>query len=505
MVGCRCEERASPHGSAPATSLEQPTAPLVEPPAIEPAPVIEPPPAADGVPVPATLVRQLASPNAQERAAQSGGDPRAGCAFGCALVDTSQTLTLVHPTFDHEGGLPSRLEIVRVVDGLLEREPLPLEGVPAPDQTLAADAPWASRVERALGRGAFRAAASSIASRARTVFSHEEHSPLVALGPPNDGRWLFAEVAATAYRIHLLREDRHLDRLLATLPLVPTACDGDGRDRACIAPLAIDEVFATPDGRALVALVHHAGSRAPNDDVLLLPLDDASALPSGYDLATREAELERSLRDSSLRTTPFAPSEEPMLDSRGARCLRGCALFRESGEVFVVRPTRIERGAVIAAHAFPPPDPSRVAAATEILGVEGLEPREQAAVIERALSGAPTREGRALVARQAVAFDGHVAVAPRVDLRAPHVGTRVEVVVDGEQYVIRWTESGQTREVGRVAGIAAGGHLATPSILEVYAPPDGGYPVVVVGTAAVREPSAEGGIAHGTFHVVVAR
>jgi hypothetical protein len=85
------------------------------------------------------------------------------------------------------------------------------------------------------------------------------------------------------------------------------------------------------------------------------------------------------------------------------------------------------------------------------------------------------------------------------------VGTRVAVEVEQGQYVIRWTEGGETHEAARVSAILSEGRVAPPSILEVFAPPDAGYPVVVLGAAVIRDASSDGGVAHGTFHVVITR
>lgn len=505
LSGCRCEDRLPPSGLAPVHEAVSPPLASHDQPVLAPALELTAAPIpADGVEVPLTLVRQLASPNAESRPQRAARDPAEDCARGCALLDAHDQLVIVRPRYEDESGVPASIDIFRFARGELRRESLAVGTVS--DDALEAfqadegDAPWAARVRRALGAGPYRRAEGLVAARARTFFSLEEYAPLVALRPPLADRWLFAEQGETSYRIHLLRVDRSVDRVLATLPLVVAACDGDYAERACVAPLAIDEIIASADGRALVALVHHpaAGDGVGPSDALVLPLDDASALPPAYNEVIRASELERSLRASGPRTTPFA-ADEPVGDGRGARCMmRGCALYRENGDVWVVRPARIEHGSPQAPILFAPG-----AEGLPILGTERIAAEAQGALVERALETAPRREGRPLVARQGIAGEHGIAAAALVELRPPHAAARISVERDGDAYVLRWHASATSTEIARVPALRLGDDFAAPSLLEVFAPPEGGFPLVVIGAAATRAPSAPEGVAHTTFHVVI--
>ncbi|MBN8610226.1 MAG: hypothetical protein J0L92_06565 [Deltaproteobacteria bacterium] len=503
LAGCRCEE-----APRPAAAVTEPTAttPVEVPPPVEPEPVRT----RDGVDIAPTLLRQLESPNASEPSASAtAADEDLGlrCARGCALVDDDGHVILVRPRGVEEDGLPSRIEIATLRGTEVERRDVSIDDVDADALEAFLDEggppPWASIVRRALGAGPYRPAPDLVAARARTIFSLDEYAPLVALRAPLADRWLYAEVGPTAYRLHLLRADRSVDRLLATLPLLATACDGDFTDHACIAPMSIDGVLLSPDGRTLHVLVGHpaAGHGEGSDDLVSAGLDDASALATLYDEAARSAELERSMRAPGARTTPFLALEEPAA-SRDARCLRGCALYRENGDAWIVRPTRITHGEVLASRVFVPgPDASGL----EVLGLDQAPDDEaRASILGRTLADAPTAEGRALVARQAIASTAGLASAARVELRAPHVGAQVSIDVDAGEYVIRWGRGDTWAEIARVPALLMDDAVSAPSLLEVFAPPDRGFPIVIVGLAPTRSPSDPDGVVHQSFHAIVA-
>ncbi|MBX7190655.1 MAG: hypothetical protein K1X94_01275 [Sandaracinaceae bacterium] len=495
LAGCRCEDPAPPSTyGRPSESIAEPPSELVLPPLVAPAP-----PAPDGVEIPPTLTRQLRSVAATTHASAPAADPLADCASGCALLDERGRLVLVVPDLDARG-VPEEIALVRVIDHELEREPISLDGLEDAIARFAAEGgspPWDERVRRALGAGPYRSAEPLIAARARTLFAIEEYAPLVALGGPFSERWLYAEVGRSAYRVHLLRSDRSVDRLLATKPLVAAACTDADAERACIAPLAIDEVFSSDDHGVLVALVHHPMPDDTNSEVVLLRLDDASVLPSAEDEGTRRSDLERSLEAPGAHMTVLAPAAG--LEDRDARCARGCALFREDASAWIVRPTRIEHGAPTAVSLFSPDGDE-----LELLPT-GSQLVTAPALVAQALAtaGAPDREGRALVARQALESDHGLAAAPLVELRTPHVGAQVSVSFDDREYVVRWTQSGTTYEVGRVPAIRRGDAFAAPTVSEIFAPPDAGFPVVVIGVAAVRDASDPHGVAYQVFHVVI--
>ncbi len=501
LAGCRCDDPPRPPGlETPAVVV--PTV-VVPPPVVEPEVVRTP----DGVDIPRTLLVQLSSPNSAEpEPPPPADDLGVRCALGCALIDPQDHVILVRPRGLEEDGVPARLEIARLDGTSIERREVSIEGIDADALEAFLDEggppPWAPLVARALGRRPFRAAPDLVAARARTVFSLDEYAPLVALRAPLADRWLYAEVGPTAYRLHLLRVDRSVDRLIAVLPLLATACDGDETDRACVAPMSIDGALVSSDGRTLHVLVGHpaAGHGQGSEDLVSVGLDDASALPALYDEAARDGELDRSLRAPGARTTPFVALDEPA-SSRDARCLRGCALYRENGDAWIVRPTRIEHGEVLAARVFAPgPDASGL----DLLGLDEADDDDaRAMILARSLAEAPTAEGRALVARQGISSSDGMASAALVELRAPHVGAQLSIDIDAQEYVIRWGRSGARVEVARVPAILMDDEVSPPSVLEVFAPPSQGFPLVVVGVAPTRSPADEDGIALQSFHAIV--
>jgi hypothetical protein len=505
LSGCRCEDPRPPPAPAPSERLEATGAPTPDEasegvPEQAPAePLAEP--ASDGVEVPVTLVRQLAHAHARAVRRDRGPVTAAACARGCALVAPDGALVLVRAALEHEdAAVPERLTILRLEGDARSERGVDLDGIP--EEALVAyeegggEAPWTSRLARALGDlSGHRWAEDLVAARAESIFSLSEFAPLVALGGAFDGRWLFAEIGESAYRLHLLRADRSVDRLLATLPLQPTACDGDFTDLACVAPMAIDAVYASRDGRFLHAWVGYAaaGHGAPSSEILTLALDDASALAPAITPASRRAELERSLRAPGpvLRLWPddFAPIEED-----GASCARSCALFFENGSPWIVRPSTFLHG-VPARYFVHRADGTT----SEILGT-GEDPET---AIARVLEGGPAGLPRRLVQRQAHASFRGTLRAPLVELRAPYAGVRLVATLEGDAYVITWEGPRASGEVGRVPALAIGGRPSPPGILEAFAPPTLGYPVVIVGYAVTRPSSHADGIEHTLFHVVV--
>jgi hypothetical protein len=525
VASCRCEERPPPSSTpssegAPVSGTAAPEREAEAEPS-PPAPVAAPA-GADGVEVPSTLVRQLALPARPEPEREEPVDV-AACARGCALWAPDGALLLVLPTYE-ESPIPREIFVVRARSGAQESrriDPgsgLSYDAIAAFEETGGeGDAPWAPQVARALRELAgadpstFRRASSLVTHRARTVFSLDEYSPLVALGGAFEGRWLFAEIGETSYRFHLLRSDRSVDRLLATLPLEATACDGGFTDTGCIEPRSIEAVYASPDGRFLHAVVWSptAGHGAVEPStVLSLPLDDASAIPPTITAEARAADLERSLTapGAMVRLWVDEPAEddEGELDqtspsARAARCLRGCALFLENGAPWVVRPSSFEHGEPLAPFVFRMDGTS-----SEILLPSDTDTDERVTAMERALADAPSGEPRRLVARQAVASWRGTARAALVELRAPHARARVGVELVGHEYVLSWITAAGAVEVGRAPALEVSGRPSPPGIVEAFAPPRLGFPIVVIGAAVTRLPSHAEGLAHGLFHVIVA-
>lgn len=197
--------------------------------------------------------------------------------------------------------------------------------------------------------------------------------------------------------------------------------------------------------------------------------------------------------------TPFrAGTDEP--STREARCLRGCALYRENGDVWIVRPTHIEHGEVVAARLFPPGDP----AGLEVLGLDhASDDASRASLVGRTLAEAPSEEGRALVARQGLSATSGIASVARAELRAPHVGAELSIDIDAGEYVVRWGRDASAVEVARVPAILLDGEVSAPSLLEVFAPADRGFPLVILGVAASRSPADPDGVVHQSFHAIV--
>ncbi len=477
----------------------------LEPPPRAPAPAPRP---GDGVEIPEGLVEQLGEPPLAdvERSADLA-DPIARCTRGCALIDAEGRLVAVRPAFSAESGIPSSVAIVRLEGRALSRREVDVGEVdPRALQRFfdgEGEAPWTPIVRRALGGARLRPAASLVARRATALFSIEEYAPLVALGAPFGDRWIFVEVGRAAYRVHLLRADRGVDRLLATLPLAATACDGESVERTCVAPIGIDDVLAAPDGRTLLVLAHEAaaGHGVGANVEFVLPLEDASLLASVDDDASWRRAIDASLAAPGPRASLFG-SEAVEGDSVAARCVRGCALYRGDGALWAVRPLRVVRGDALDLAIFEPRvDPA--ASAELVPGTEGGDVESRARALASALSRAPTRLGRSLVARAAIANDEGVAFAPSVVLRAPLAGERLDVGLEGDAYVLRWQDEGRSLPLAHAPAIHRGDRVAEPGIVEVFAQPSAGFPLLVVGAAMTRGASAEGGVAHRTFHFVV--
>ncbi len=428
------------------------------------------------------------------------------CQGGCALLSPSGQLTLALLQMEGESeGYPEAVNIVRVngAEQTLRttRFAYTPESIATYEDTEGAPAPWMESLTRAVGNiRNHRWAENIITHRATVSFSLEEPSVLVALGAPVEGRVLYVETGETAYRVHLADRDGTHARLLATLPLQPTACDGDYTDRACAVPLSLDAVYASPDGRFLNVVYHEAvAGDFPTGDprVLTLPLDDASALASAITPQSRREDLVRSLTAPGPIARVWNYDNEN--DTRGGQCDHGCALFLENNEFWFVRPSRVSMAEPQAAMIFRPDG-----ASAEVLVSDGDDPDARAEAIERSLRGAPSTQGRRIVLRQAnAAWEGLIHV-PLVELRAPHVGAQVSMEAEGEEYVIRMRRGDAEVELGRVPALRVNGRVSPPSIVEVFAPPVLGSPLVVLGAAATRMPSASEGVEHTYFHAVVA-
>ena len=446
------------------------------------------------------------------------------CARNCALLSPQGQLTLVLQQFRGDArGYPAAINVVRVsgAEPAVRSYPVAytMEQINAYEDNEASPVPWLRIVRRALGDiSRQRIAENIITHTAATSFSLEEVWSLVALGAPLEGRVLYAEVGETAYRIHLARRDGSDARLLATLPLQPTACDGDYSDTACASPLSIQEVYASPDGRFLNVVYRQAlagDGQEADPQVLALGLDDASALPIEITPASRREDLLRSMRapgpvsrvwqhdDSAMGGDTLqgpARSAQPLLETRtrGEQCDRGCGLFFENNQMWFVRPSRIAQGEPVAPTIFRPDG-----ATAEVLISQGDDAQTRAAAIERGLDGAPQVQGRRIVSRQANASWEGVIHVPLVELRAPHAGAQLSMEVDGDEYVIRMRRGDTEVELGRVPALHMNGRVSPPTIVEVFVPPVLGSPITVLGAAPTRLPSAEEGLEHTYFHATV--
>jgi len=473
--GCRCED------APPRVSVAEPPAedlPVVVLPPEEPAPELEP--AADGVDVPITLLRQLERP-AGPAAAPTELSLEA-CLRGCALRDTAGRLVVIVARRQDASGDARSLEIARPESDVPPRV-VELTGADGVEGRTAA-------LRRALGDASdARVAADLITVRARTLFAREEHSPLVALGAELEGRWLFAETAETSTRIHLLRSDRTVDRVLLTLPLRATACDAETEARSCVAPVSIDSVWAARDGGALFAAVGHVGTDE-GVQIVRLPLDDASALDVEIGAATRTADEARSM------ATPGAPPGWTAGATGGssdlaASCLPACVRYRADGSFRVVTPSRVVNGRALgyALQVSEAPVPG----GTEILpGPTGDATAALAAVFE----DEPGRPGRPLVERRATGAFAGLAVVPVVELRAPHAPRRLEARLEGDEIVLRWLRASGPVEAARGPAHSLGGRPVPPSIVEVHAPPTAGFPLVVVIASPDGSRTDPSGVAH---------
>ncbi len=475
VAACRCEDAPS-RGVVPEPAPED--LPVVVLPPDEPEPVPEP--AADGVDVPITLLRQLERP--VEPAAAPTELSLEVCLRGCALRDSAGRLVVIVARGQDARGEASSLEIAR-----------PESDAPPRVVELAGADGVAERVaelRRALGDASdARVAADLITVRARTLFAREEHSPLVALGAELEGRWLFAETAETSTRIHLLRSDRSVDRVLLTLPLRAAACDAETEARACVAPVSIDAVWAARDGGALFAAIGNVGTDE-GVQLVRLPLDDASALDPEIGAATRAADEARSM------ATPGAPPGWTAGATGGstdlaASCLPACVRYRADGSFRVVTPTRVVNGRpwgyTLQVSEAPVPG------GTEIVpGSTG----DASAALAHAFEDEPGRPGRPLVERRATGAFAGLAVVPVVELRAPHAPRRIEARLEGDEIVLRWLRASGPVEAARGPAHDVGGRPVPPSIVEVYAPPTAGFPLVVVLASPDGSRTDPSGVAH---------
>lgn len=453
--------------------------------------------------IPQTLLASLEASPARPREGEVSAET---CAGGCALLSPAGELMLVLAQMEGSAeGYPGSIDVVRVSGAtpVLRRYPIPeytMEQREAYEDVEGAPVPWLPTVRRAVGDvRTHRFASSIITHRAPSSFSLEEITTLVGLGAPLEGRILYAEVGETAYRIHLARRDGSDARLLATLPIQPTACDGDFSDTACAAPLSIERVYASPEGRFLNVVYREAaaGDGQENDSqVMVLPLDDASALPSAITPASRREDLLRSIRASGPVSRVW--NHQDPLGTRGEQCDHGCALFLANNDMWFVRPSRIAHGEPSAPTIFRPDG-----ATAEVLISQGDDAETRADAIERGLGEAPRTQGRRIVARQANASSEGVIYVPLVELRAPHVGAQLSMEVDGAEYVIRMRRGDTEVELGRVPALRVNGRVSPPTIVEVFAPPVLGSPLTILGAAPTRLPSHADGLEHTYFHATV--
>lgn len=412
----------------------------------------------NGVAVPITWVRQLRSRNAEERSAprpRRGVDPVAACVRGCALYDERNRLELVRVRFDEFAQLPVRIELLRLVGSTIERRDVPVDELASPSDGEDPELEWLGAIRQALGRGAYRAAPSVVGARTRALFAGEEYAPLVALTGTLRGRWLYAEVGRTAYRVHLLREDRSSARLVATSPLLATSC-GTRHETACVAPLGIEDAVPTFDeGAALVLLDHVDGSpRFDPDDAVLVALDDASTRASLDDEDSDD--LERSLHRGGPRVR-WTREEE-------STCSPACVRFSADGRPWALAASRLSGARPVAWTLLRSGEPT----------VDPLTGDVAEAEIARVLAEAPRIMARRLVARQAIASWSGWAIVPLVELRPPHAGRRLETRLDGHDALVALDDV-----TARVEAPLVEGHPAPPSIMEAFAPEGAGWPLVV--------------------------
>lgn len=457
----------------------------------------EPDPAPTAVgPIPAALIAGLSPAPTQTH---TGEVTATACAQGCALLSPADELVVALPQY--EGSLepyPVAFQIVRMHGAEPQVQRLPLtysrQAIAAFEDTEGAPAPWMGVLTRALGDlTGYRFAESISTERSEATFGVEGYYPLIALGGPLEGHLLYAEPSEAAYRIHLVRRDGSSSRLLASLPIQPTACDGDGTDSACAAPLSLGSSVASPDGHFLTILYRYgvAGGDVREGDaiVLTLSLDEALSITP----ARRREELLASMRAPGDVSRIWR--NEDAMRSRGEQCDHGCGLFRPSGEMFFVRPGRVAHAEPMDTMVFRPDGET-----TEVEIEEGDDARTRAAAVERALAGAPRALGRRIVARQANAAWESVIHVPLVELRAPHLGAQLSMEAEGEEYVVRLRRGDAEVELGRIPALQVDGRVSPPTIVEVIVPPSQGSPITVLGAAPSRLPSAGDGIEHTYFH-----
>lgn len=503
LLGCSDPAPPAPVATPTPVPVAAPVATtVVEPVAVPEVEPTTPTPAPSTLRIPRSLIASLSPVDARPPRGEVSAEE---CARNCALLSPTGELTLVLQELRGEAsGYPQAIMVARMsgTEPAVRSYPIAytMDQIDAYEENEGAPVPWLRVVRRALGDiSTQRFAENIITHTAATDFSLEEVWSLVALGAPLEGRILYAEVGETSYRIHLARRDGSDARLLATLPIQPTACDGMYSDLACAAPLSIQAVYASPDGRFLNVVYRQAAAgdfQANDPQVLALPLDDASALPSAITPESRREDMLRSMRAPGPVSRIW--QHDDSMETRGEQCDHGCGLFFENNEMWFVRPSRIAQGEPVAPTIFRPDG-----ATAEVLISAGDGADIRAAAIERGLSDAPAVLGRRIVSRQANASWEGVIHVPLVELRAPHAGAQLSMEVDGQEYVIRMRRGDTEVELGRVPALRVNGRVSPPTIVEVFVPPVLGSPITVLGAAPTRLPSAEEGLEHTYFHATL--
>lgn len=469
----------------PAAEATDP-APTATPPEAPAAPVSAPSltPHADD---PAEVRRAFEALLAELEPVHRRPDPRVDCAMGCAYQNDTR-LVVVTASGVEEDGTPTGFEVVAA-----GRSPL-LRWVPIPEvadteeeanawlayQDDEGPAPWLDALRDAMPTlAASRPATDLVTHEASRDFSLSTYAPLVGLGGPMDGRFLFWFESRYAHHLYLLHGPEHQMRWIASLPITVELCPGTDALAACAQPVGIQRVYAVPGAPQLLVQLFHpiAGDGGYSYSALTVPLGDDDALAATE--AQGAAEIEASLSAPGRRVHPFAL---PFDDD--APCPVGCVFFRRDGSHSWVFPGSLRDGE----------SPTRSVRRRDG-SIEVLVPEESAVTTAREDAGEEASLGRDIVARALIAGEGVTAFSPLVELGPPHMGRRL--VLEGEpgHEVLLWVEGERRIEVGHVTYDPA--EPTGPfGIDRVIVPEGAGYPLIVVTYAAIRPNRTEHRMRH---------
>lgn len=422
------------------------------------------------------------------------------CSEGCVLFGPDGAIAMTVVPDREESGFPTRIDVIRfdasgarttssvAIDGTMEA----LYGWLEDDL----DPPWMGATSRALRGTSDWTLATDVATlRANVEFSFAAMPAVRRLSGPLEGSLLYAEMAADAVHLHLVARDCTTSRVVGSMPLLASACDGDGGAALCILPPGIEHVYVAADGTTGIALVDlvpagHGGTYRHAVRLTLSGITPGTGMPPPELVASMEDPGRRprwigpyTWHDEMDR--PFAGPEPIARGALTSRCDWECALFGHGTRV-LVRPTVIEGDA--------PPRALVVTSGNhdQTVRVEG-ELDDETEVMpwhEATASAIGSLDGltgaRDLVRREAIANDGGWLVTPLVELGPPFAGDLLFLETTTDGYALRRRSDTALSSLGTAPLLRRGDTTARGGIARVYTSPDHGE-LVVLGYARTGE------------------